>query len=76
MSPESKKLPWVHNKHDCMPINLVIFFLTNERQRDVSRHEVLTLVIMEINVISCVTSCSLAGIYQQCKENYCFNLRT
>ena len=32
-----KKLPWVHNKHNWMSTNLVIFFLTKERQRDVSK---------------------------------------
>jgi len=76
MSSESKKLPWVHNKHNWTPTNLVIFFLTKQRHRDVSRFEVLTLVIMEISVFLCVTPCSLAGIYQHCEENNCFNLLT
>jgi len=50
MLSESKKLPWVHNKHNWMSTNLVICFLTKERQRDVSKCEVLTLVIMKISV--------------------------
>jgi len=71
-----KKLPWVQNKRNWMPSNLVIFFCTKEKQRGVSRCEVLTLLIMKISVFSYVTSCSLAGIYQQREENYCFNLQT
>jgi len=71
-----KKLPWVHNKHNWMSTNLVIFFLTKEIQRDVSKCEILTLVLMKISVFSYVTSYSLAGIYQYCEENYCFNLQT
>ena len=72
-----KKLPWVHNKHNWMSTNLVIFFSSQKKDRGMCRNVgVLTLVLMKICVFSYVTSYSLAGIYQYREENYCFNLQT